>query len=139
MMAHTTISDDVIWMKNIHGDTALADTIRVLEPGRTLRLKVDGMAGAWCKMSVGKDGRPTWGVRPVGAAHTHWQRLLKERRGDIVALELAGSTDEPLPISPPLAATEAERRAAVEAFLAAGNQGWRSTGPYGQRDELYDR
>ncbi|WP_411289275.1 hypothetical protein [Phenylobacterium sp.] len=45
----------------------------------------------------------------------------------------------PIQLEPPLAKTKAERDAAAAAFRALAGQGWRSDGPYGPREELYDR
>lgn len=139
-MAKTTISDWVIWAKHIHGDPGAVQKILNLRPGETLSLRVDGVLGSWRKMDDGR--HPTPGIRPIGRTREFWRELYIERKGEVVGVELADSPEErlqPLPISPPLAATEAERQAAIDAFLAAGDQGWRSTGPYGPRDELYDR
>lgn len=44
-----------------------------------------------------------------------------------------------LQIYRPRARTEEERRAASEAFLKLSELGWKSVGPSGPRDELYDR
>ncbi len=140
-MAKTTVSDFVIWAKHIHGDPSLAERILALTPGDTVGLRVDGVLGAWRRMDDGRDGRPTRGIRPVGRAQAFWRELYAERRGDVVEVELMDEAQEgrSLPISPPVAATEAERRAAAESFLALAGQGWRSSGPYGDRDDLYDR
>jgi len=44
-----------------------------------------------------------------------------------------------LPIYPPRARSQEERSAAFEALLKLADHGWKSDGPYGPRDELYDR
>jgi hypothetical protein len=94
-------------------------------------------------MDDGKDGRPTRGVRPIGRTQDFWRALFESRRGEVVRLELASSGERapraPNLLSRPLARTEHERREALEALLETGRQGWRSEGPYGSRDELYDR
>ena len=139
-MAQTTVSDFVIWAKHIHGDPALAARILALAPGETVRLRVDGVVGAWRRMDDGRDGRPTRGIRPLGESRKFWRQLYAERRGGVVEVELP--EDAPaarLPISPPLGASDIERQAAAESFLSLAGQGWRSSGPYGERDELYDR
>ena len=137
-MTHTTISDVVIWAKHLGG--APRERILALRPGELLMLKVDGVPGSWRKMDDGRDGRPTLGVRPMGPAAELWRRLYRERRGQIVAVEIADASNRaPIPICPSPATSEAERQAAIESFLGLAGQGWRSDGPYGPRDELYDR
>ena len=137
-MTHTTVSDVVIWAKHLGG--APRERVLALRPGELLTLRVDGVPGSWRKMDDGRDGRPTLGVRPIGPAAERWRKLYRERRGEIVAVEIADASNPgPIPICPPLATTEAERQAAIESFLSLAGQGWRSDGPYGSRDELYDR
>ena len=137
-MTHTTVSDFVIWAKHLGG--APRERVLALRPGELLMLKVDGVPGSWRKMDDGRDGRPTLGVRPMGPAAKFWRKLYRERRGEIVDVEIAeASSPGSIPICPPLAATEAERQAAIESFLSLAGQGWRSGGPHGSRDELYDR
>ena len=143
-MAQTTVSDFVIWAKHVHGDPTVAERILALKAGETVRLRVDGVLGAWRRMDDGRDGRPTRGIRPIGRTQAFWRELYSARRGEVVTVELLedAGRETPraaLPISPPFAASEAERRAAAEAFLALAGQGWRSEGPYGPRDEIYDR
>lgn len=141
-MAKTTISDFVIWTKHIHGDHNVVERILSLQPGETVRLRVDSLLGDWRRMDDGRDGRPTRGIRPIGRTAEFWRSLYKSRRGEVVEVELSVavlSCLPPLPISPALAKTEAEREAALHAFLSLAGQGWRSDVPYGSRDELYDR
>jgi hypothetical protein len=146
-MATTTISDYVIWIRHIHGDQELTARIHAMWAGDTIRLEVDGVRGVWRKMDDGADGRPTPGIRPVGAMQVVWRSLYKRRRGETVTIRpletqggVAEETPRPRLVFPPLAKTEEARRAAwseFTAFLRAG--GYRSDGPYGPRDELYDR
>jgi hypothetical protein len=149
-MATTTVSDHVIWAKHIHDDPALVEQVLGLWTGQTIELEVDGVRGTWRKMDDGADGRPTPGIRPVGSAREAWRGLFKHRRGEVVSLaaietnfgvaEASAVERRAKLVFPPLGKTEAERNAALEAFLALGREGdWRSDGPYGSRDELYDR
>jgi hypothetical protein len=149
-MASTTVSDYVIWAKHIHDDQELVQRILAMWAGETIQLEVDGVRGTWRKMDDGGDGRPTPGIRPVGAAQEVWRYLYKRRRGDVVSVKVIEANPGVSEASeaerrekllfPPLGKTEEERRAALEAFLAVGREGrWRSDGPYGPRDELYDR
>jgi hypothetical protein len=145
-MATTTVSDFVIWTKHIHGDPELTARIHALWAGETIQLEVDGVRGVWRKMDDGADGRPTPGIRPIGAMQVVWRSLYRRRRGDAVtiwAVETEGGVAEseqrPKLLFPPLGKTEEERRAALREFLDFAKLGYRSDGPYGPRDELYDR
>jgi len=149
-MASTTVSDYVIWAKHIHDDPELVQRVLAKWAGETIQLEVDGVRGVWRKMDDGADGRPTPGIRPIGAAQEVWRYLYKRRRGDVVSLKVVESHPGVAEASeadrrerllfPPLGKTEAEREAALDAFLAIGREGrWRSDAPYGPRDELYDR
>jgi hypothetical protein len=150
-MATTTVSDHVIWAKHIHDDTQdIAERLLGLWAGQTIELEVNGVRGTWRKMEDGADGRATPGIRPVGSAQDAWRDLFRHRRGEIVSLnavEAYGGVSEASDadrrarlVFPPLGKTEAERKAALEEFLALGREGhWCSDGPYGPRDELYDR
>lgn len=138
-MTATVVSDYVIWAKHLDGDTRAR--VLSLRAGEVLTLAVDGVVGAWRKMDDGRDGRPTPGLKPVGRTADFWRDLYDRRRGEMVDVDLADGdrANTRLPIYPALAKTEEERRASIDAFLAAGEEGWRSEGPYGPRDELYDR
>ena len=142
-MARTTISDFVIWAKQIHDDEDIGQRIASLSAGQTIDLIVDGVRGVWRKMDDGKDGRPTRGIRPLGRAQEFWRTLYESRRGDVVSLELPAEETRRVRaavlLSPPLARTEEERRAALQALLDAGQQGWRSDGAYMSRDEMHER
>ena len=137
-MGSVTVSDVAIWAKHVHGDPAIAEFILGMDAGQTLHLKIDGVAGVWRRMADGKDGRPTLGLRPLGTARDHWQKLYRERRKDLVPIEIDVGPAGTIPIVPS-PASEAERQAAIESFLGLAGQGWRSDGPYGSRDEIYDR
>jgi hypothetical protein len=148
-LATTTISDYVIWTKHIHGDVELVNRILSLWAGETLELEVDGVRGVWRKMDDGSDGRSTPGIRPIGSAQVVWRSLFKRRRGEVVTIQAIERQDgvsdasdaerRPPLIFPRLAKTEAERKAALEQLLNGWKLGYRSEGPYGPRDELYDR
>ncbi len=148
-MASTTVSDDVIWAKHIHDDPELVARVLAMWAGQTIQLEVDGVRGTWRKMDDGADGRPTPGLRPVGAAREVWRYLFKRRRGEVISLkavdpqagvsEASEAERRARLVFPPLGKTEAERKAALDALLNAWRHGYRSDGPYGPRDELYDR
>lgn len=75
------IRDDVIWAKQLRADAHLYDTIIRLEDDETIRLDVNGISGSWRKMKTGRDGRPTLGIKPVGAMADVWRRLQAKRGG----------------------------------------------------------
>ncbi|MEJ6783931.1 hypothetical protein [Aminobacter sp. Piv2-1] len=79
------IKDDVIWAKHLKASPALYETVVGLAPEETISLSVDGIVGKWARMRSGADGRPTLGLKPVGAMATVWKRL-QERRGEKVHL-----------------------------------------------------
>jgi hypothetical protein len=149
MMASTTVSDYVIWAKHIHDDPELVQRVLTMWAGQTLELEVDGVRGTWRKMDDGADGRSTPGLRPIGATKEGWLSLFKRRRGDLVSLKVVESIPGVAEASdaerrakllfPPLGKTEAERSAALKRLLEFDKLGYRSEGPYGPRDELYDR
>jgi hypothetical protein len=148
-MASTTVSDYVIWAKHIHDDPELAQRVLAMWAGETIQLEVDGVRGTWRKMDDGADGRPTPGIRPVGAAQEVWRYLYRSRRGEVVSLkvvETQGGVSESAQeenrarlVFPALGKTPEERQAALERLLNGWRLGYRSEGPYGPRDELYDR
>ena len=77
-MATVQVRDDAIWLKHIEGDADLRERIRSLDPGDVLDLEVDGVIGQWERMRDGKDGRPTFGIKPISTMREVWARL----RGD---------------------------------------------------------
>jgi hypothetical protein len=141
MSAQTEVRDYVIWSKHIHGDQALARRIETLAPGQTLHLKVDGVRGTWRKMDQGKDGRPTPGIRPLGAAQQFWRELYKSRRGAVVSVALLDdeAQDRGRQAAAVLGRDGAERDAALQALLAMRGQGWRSDGAPFDRDAAHER
>jgi hypothetical protein len=148
-MATTTVSDYVIWAKHIHDDPELVARVLNMWAGETIQLEVDGVRGTWRKMDDGSDARPTPGIRPVGAAQEVWRHLYQRRRGEVVSLkavdpytgvaEASEAERRERLVFPPLGKTQEERDAALHALLNGWRQGYRSEGPYGPRDELYDR
>jgi hypothetical protein len=147
-MATTTVSDYVIWAKHIHDDRELVQRILAMWAGQTIQLEVDGVRGTWRKMDDGSDGRPTPGIRPVGAAQEVWGYLFKRRRGETVSLKVTDSASglaerseqEPGEVgAPALVRTEDERKAALAALLDGWRQGYSSDGRTMSRDEMHER
>jgi hypothetical protein len=146
-MAQVEVSDYALWIKHIHGGEALKRRLEALAPDETVILRIAGDEGMWRKMSAYRtSGRPTPGLSPIGPMQARWGELYRRYKaegGGLVEIELvsdavpkSGRKDVP---SRWEEAPEAERKAAWEAFKALRNAGWRSEGPYGARDELYDR
>lgn len=149
-MTKTTVSDYVIWTKHIHDDPELVERINRMWAGQTIRLEVDGVRGSWRKMDDGADGRPTPGVKPVGAAQRLWRDLFKTRRGDVVTLKVVqeeshGFAEDVAPgergalIYAPLGRTPEEREAALAALMDGGRQGYSSDGRDLTREEMHER
>jgi hypothetical protein len=148
-VAQVEVRDYALWIKHIHGSDALRRDLEALEPGQTVGLRVDGKTGMWRKMKPNKTGRYNVpGLAPIGEAKAHWGNLFRRHRphGAVVDIERAegadvssssGASAGPAPRWE--MASEAEREAAWEAFKALSKAGWRSEGPYGPRDELYER
>ena len=112
----------------------------------TIELEIDGERGAWRKMDNGKDGRPTPGLRPIGAAQDHWRELYKCRRGQVarvdVVREAQGVAERGVTFQATAAQflrADAERMAALAALLDGARQGSRSEGRTLSRDEMHDR
>lgn len=154
-MATTTASDFVIWTKHIHGDAALVERIGAMDAGETLSLRIEGQVGVWRRMDAGKDGRPTFGIRPIGPAQDQWRELYKTRRGEVLKLEAVddggnGGFSEPAaptfgaalqagPLVARFVRADAERQAALAALLQGAAQGWRPVAEGLSRDEMHER
>ncbi len=89
------IRDDVIWAKHLKGDPSLYRKVVSLEEGQSIRLNVDGIVGTWAKMNTGSDGRPTQGIKPLGAMASVWARLQK-RRGDKIQVKWPDDEEDAL-------------------------------------------
>jgi hypothetical protein len=141
------IRDYSLWIKHIKGDKQLAAALEALKAGDTVRLSIDGYMGVWQKKEDGSNGLPTQGLKPLGEMRERWFRWFKERRREMVKITLDEEISSRVAQRRPASArvplewygTKAEREAAWAALQADMNSGWRSDGPYGPRDELYER
>jgi hypothetical protein len=89
------IRDDVIWAKHLKRDATLYDRVASLKDDEIITLEVEGTIGKWARMRTGSDGRPTMGIKPIGAMATVWARLQK-RRGEKVRIGLPNKDDDAL-------------------------------------------
>ena len=85
-MSIVEIRDYALWAKHIYGNEDLKNEILEMEAGDIIELKVDGKKGMWSKMSDGKDGRPTPGMKAIGEARAHWHSL-QDKRGKLVSIK----------------------------------------------------
>jgi hypothetical protein len=140
-MGSALVSDYVIWAKHIRNDPQLVHRILKMQAGETIDLVVDGIPGTWAKMADGPRGEPTPGLKPLDQMKKVWGTYFRDRKNESVDVRVVSgepSSAGPIPIEPPLARTEEERTAAWQAFIDLARQGWKSAGPYGPREELYD-
>lgn len=91
-MPSIQIRDDAIWAKNIESGPQLRERIMKLKAGETLDLEIDGIVGRWERMRDGRDGRPTYGIKPVAEMREIWSRMQK-RRGEFVPVREVVSAD----------------------------------------------
>ena len=118
-----------------------------MRAGETVGLIVDGIPGKWAKMENGPRGQATPGLKPLDSMKTVWGGYFRDRRDDIVEVRLldkdpTGETtvrETAIRVAPPAARSEEERRSALRAFLDLAKRGWKSSEPYGPREDLYDR
>ena len=85
-MSLVEIRDYALWPKHIYGNDALKNELVDMKAGELIELEVDGFRGMWSKMSDGKDGRPTPGMKAIGEARTHWHSL-QDKRGKLVSIK----------------------------------------------------
>ncbi len=85
-MTMTVIRDDAIWIKHIEGNPELQERIRALKPEQILDLEVDGVVGKWARMRDGRDGRPTYGIKPVSQMREVWKRMRAAKTGQMVPI-----------------------------------------------------
>jgi hypothetical protein len=91
-MGYLKIADDLLWAKQIEGDSELRERIINLPAGAVIDLEVDGIVGPWEKAKTGKDGRPTTAVKPIGPMREIWKRF-QARRGEIVKVRETQTAD----------------------------------------------
>jgi hypothetical protein len=147
-MAQVEIRDTSLWTTHIRGDASLKLKLESLRPGERVQLRVAGIRGPFEKMKDGPNG-PMPGLKPVGEAKDAWRKLYPRRRGEFVEVALEESEGiQSNPAEPIFSgtewstATDAEREAAWNAFMALTRAGWRSEASASRRpdrDELHRR
>jgi hypothetical protein len=84
-MSMVEVRDHALWIKHLHGNETLRRKLEAMEAGTLISLEIDGFRGTWKKMDNGTDGRPTHGIKPLGAARKQWSAL-QEHRGALVSI-----------------------------------------------------
>ncbi len=87
-MSLVEIRDYALWGKHIYGNEELKNELLEMKAGELIELEIDGFKGMWLKMSDGKDGRPTPGIKGIGEARKHWHSL-QDKRGKLVSIKKA--------------------------------------------------
>lgn len=87
------IKDDVIWYKQFANDPHFLAKLDALEENQVIQLNVEGITGNWARMKTGRDGRPTRGIKPVGAMAEIW-KAWQARRGEKVEVFLHVEADD---------------------------------------------
>jgi hypothetical protein len=85
-LAQVEIRDFCVWAGHIHGDKELRDAILGLDAGSVIKLKIDGQVGSFLKMNNDPHGRPTDGLRPLGATKAWWAKLYRDKDGELVEI-----------------------------------------------------
>lgn len=87
------ISDVVIWFKHLH-NSELLDKLKKCQPDKEVTLEADGVVGRWKRMKTGKDGRPVFGIKPVGSMQAVWSEWFKTRKGEKIELRDVSHSDD---------------------------------------------
>ncbi len=85
-------NDDAIWLKNVNADHNTVALLKQLPAGTRLKLEIEGVRGDWERMADGKDGRPTYGLKPVAKTAEEW-KAMKSRRGEFLTFKVVDPRD----------------------------------------------
>lgn len=85
-------NDDAIWLKNVLADQNTIALLRQLSAGARLKIEIEGSEWEWEKMAIGKDGRATQGLKPVGRTKAFWKSM-KGRRGEHIEFKIVDPRD----------------------------------------------
>ncbi len=92
------ITDYVVWFKHLHAKS-LIEKLNSLPAKGEVSLETDGVVGRWQRLANGNDGRPVFGIRPVGAMKSVWGDWFKNRKGEKVEILEVKLTDDYLAAS----------------------------------------
>lgn len=85
-------NDDAIWLKNVNADSNTVSLLKQIPGGTRLKLEIEGVRGDWERMADGKDGRPTFGLKPVAKTAEYWKSM-KTRRGEYLEFKVVDPRD----------------------------------------------
>lgn len=92
------ISDYVVWFKHLH-TRSLLEKLQAIPALGEVSLETDGVIGRWQRMANGNDGRPVFGIKPVGAMKSVWGEWYRKRRGELVEIRDVQLADDYLAAS----------------------------------------
>ncbi len=95
------ITDYVVWFKHLH-TKSLLEKLKAIPANGEVSLETDGVVGRWQRMANGNDGRPVFGIKPVGAMKSVWGEWFKNRKGEKVEIREARLADDYLAAASPL-------------------------------------
>ena len=85
-------NDNAIWLKNVNADANTMALLRQMKAGTKLNIEIEGVRGEWERMADGKDGRPTFGLKPVGKTLAFWNTMTA-RRGEELRFKVVDPRD----------------------------------------------
>jgi hypothetical protein len=91
-MASFLNNDDNIWLKHISADPKTMAMLQQIPAGSKLNLEIEGVMGEWARTNNGRDGRPTYALKPVGKTIAYW-KTMKARRGEYLELKVLDKLD----------------------------------------------
>lgn len=91
-MASLLNNDDAIWFRHVRADPDALNVLHQLPAGTSIQLEIEGVRGQWQRMAMGKDGRPTLGLKPVGRTQAFWKQM-KARRGEYLEFKIIMGAD----------------------------------------------
>lgn len=127
--AKVQVTDWSLWIKHISGDRALSQQLADLHEGQTVTLLIGGHEGVWVKKANGKDGRPTQGLKPLGAMKDIWFDWFRSDRGALIDIVMV---QEPAPLQVRRKSADGlieqgeprDRGSAWSAFVSTREAGW---------------